>query len=60
MNVFSSQGLGPTPTSSEGQIYFRGRNALALISRCTHFDTSKEAEREKNRERETNRNGEKI
>lgn len=44
--------LGPTPTSSEEQIYFRVRNALALISRCAHFDTSKRVEKERLMERE--------
>lgn len=50
--MFSSQSLGPTPTSSQGQLYFRIRNALALISRCVHFVTSKRVEKERNRERD--------
>lgn len=50
--MFVSQSLGPTPTSSEEQIYFRVRNALALISRCAHFDTSKRVEKERLMERE--------
>lgn len=50
--MFSSQRLGPTPASSEGQIYFGVRNALALISRCAHLDTSKRVEKERNRRRD--------
>lgn len=48
-SVFSSQSLGPTPTSSERRTYFGVRNVLALISRCMHFDTSKRVEKEERR-----------
>lgn len=37
--MFSSQNLGLTPTSSDGETYCRVGNASALISRCTHFDS---------------------
>lgn len=43
--MFPSQKPGPTPTSSDEEMYCRVRNASALISRCAHFDTSKRLEK---------------